>query len=120
VPKAPERFRENKVKRRSGYIVAGFLTVLIAGMGVGFFALWDRPGCVSHVSFHCGLLTPANDPFGQFLDGSGRVFQQGSWHKGNATRTWGETYGIKLRRFCLTMQVTHINPRVTPVEARED
>ena len=98
-------------------MMAGALTLVVVVMVLWGVALYANHGSVS---FGCGLLSPANDPFGQFLDGSGRVLQQGSWHKGNATRTWGETYGIKIRRCYLTMEVTHINPRVSPAEARED
>jgi hypothetical protein len=47
------------------------------------------------------------------------VFQKGNWHFGNATRTWGETYGVKLNRFYLSLSVKHINPLVSRKEARE-
>jgi hypothetical protein len=64
-----------------------------------------------------GILAKATD---QYLDGSGRAFQQCSWHLGNGTRTWGETYGFKVGRFYVSMSVNHVNPRLTPTEARED
>jgi hypothetical protein len=69
------------------------------------------------LSLWCGRLSSANDPY---LDGSGDVFQKGNWHFCNATRTWGETYGVKLNRFYLSLSVKHINPLVSPKEARED
>ena len=56
----------------------------------------------------------------EFLNGSGQVFQQASWHLGNATRTWGDTYGVKIHRWYVSVQVTHLNPRITPDEAREN
>jgi hypothetical protein len=92
----------------------GVLAMLIAGMVLWLLVLHHSHGSVS---FRCGLLSTANDPY---LDGSGRVFQQVSWHLGNATRTRGETYGLKIHRCYLSMQVTHLNPRVTPAEAGED
>ncbi len=69
------------------------------------------------VSFHCGLLSTASDPY---LDGSGHVFQRATWHLGNGTRTWGETHGVKIQRCYLSVQVTHLNPHFTATEARED
>ena len=63
-----------------------------------------------------GVLSTATD---DYLDGSGHVFQRGSWHLGNALRTRGETYGIKLNRYYLTLGVKHVNPRVSPKEANE-
>ena len=41
------------------------------------------------------LLAAVSDPY---LDGSGKVFQKCSWHLGNRTHAWGETYGFKTRR----------------------
>ena len=56
----------------------------------------------------------------EFLDGSGRLFQEGSWHFGNALRTKGETYGVKFGRGYLTVEVTHVDSRYSKVEAREE
>lgn len=38
----------------------------------------------------------------------------------DGTRTWGDTCGIKIHRTYLSVQVTHVNPRRTVKEARED
>ncbi len=69
------------------------------------------------VGFRCGLLPAKNDPY---LDGSGRALQNCDWHLGNGKRTWGETYGLKLKRVYVSVDVTHTNPNVTVVEAGED
>jgi hypothetical protein len=92
--------------------VAGFLKIANRFLTV----LWDASDH-SSVIFRCGLLGRANDPY---LDGSGRTFQRCTWHLGVGTRTWGETYGFKVRRVYVSMQVKHINPRLTAREARED
>ena len=63
------------------------------------------------------MLATAND---ELLGGSNKTFQQCSWHLGDGTRTWGETYGLKVRRLYVSMEVEHINPSITPREARED
>ena len=68
------------------------------------------------ISFMGGFLPASHD---QYLDGSGRVFQKGTWHLGNATRTWGETCGIKIGRGYVGLQVTHVNPNQTPEAANE-
>ena len=72
----------------------------------------------SNTSFYldAGVLASSTD---EYLDGTGHVFQRGSWHLGNALRTRGLTYGIKLNRHYLTFCVKHINPRVSPKEANE-
>lgn len=72
----------------------------------------------SNTSFYldAGVLATATD---EYLDGTGHVFQRGSWHLGNALRTRGETYGLKVNRYYLTFCVKHINPRVSPEEAHE-
>jgi hypothetical protein len=62
-----------------------------------------------------GLLAKTSD---QYLDGSGRAFQQG--YLGNGTRAWGETYGVKVGRFYMSLSVKHVNPRVTPKQAAEE
>ncbi len=86
----------------------------VLAAAVRVVALYANHGSLA---FQLGRLPTAND---QYLDGTGRVFQTGSWHLGNATRTWGETYGVKIGRCYVTMEVTHINPLVTAREARED
>jgi hypothetical protein len=55
-----------------------------------------------------------------FLDGSNGLFQHCSWHLGNGTRTWGETYGIRFRRPYLNVEVKHLNPNIHPAEARDE
>jgi len=94
--------------------LACLLALVIAGV-----AVWRSLHYGDHGSFgfRCGLLAAANDPY---LDGSGKVFQKGSWHLGNGTRTWGETYGLKVHRLYVSMKVGHTNPRITPREAREE
>ncbi len=102
------------MKRRSLSIVTGALVLLNGGLAA--WMLFPRDSGTS-VSFRCGLLATSNDPY---LDGSGHVFQQISWHLGNATRTRGETYGVKIHRCYLSVFVKHVNPHVSPAEARED
>ena len=89
------------------------LIVLIAGIFAWCLALYVSNGSL-HVS--CGLLPTAND---EYLDNSGHVFQKVSWHLGNARRTWGETYGLKVRRAYFSVAVTHVNPGVSAEEANE-
>jgi hypothetical protein len=90
------------------------LAVAVTGMAVWRVQPWANR---SSARFRCGLLGRANDPY---LDDSGKTFQRCTWHIGIGTRTWGETYDFKLRRVYVSMQVTHVNPRLTPREARED
>lgn len=66
---------------------------------------------------HCGLLSKG-DLF--FLDGSGHTFQKCTWHTGNGRRTWGETFGLKVKRAYASAQVTHTNPAVSKPEADEE
>ncbi len=83
---------------------------------VGLFllsALWFRN---NSLGFRTGLLPSASDPY---LDNSGRVYQSGSYYLGNALRTTGRTYGIKLGRLYVTAWTTHINPNVSPSDAHE-
>jgi hypothetical protein len=68
------------------------------------------------VSFRCGMLATANE---QYLDDSNALFQRCSWHLGKGTRTWGETYGIKVWRVYVSLGVQHIDPSITPSEAEE-
>src|SRR4051812_1198811 len=53
------------------------------------------------------------------LDNSENVFQRTTWHLGNGTRTRGSTYGNKVARAYLGIQVTRVDSRVTPEEAQE-
>jgi hypothetical protein len=101
------------MKRRLLHILAATLGVLVTAVAVWVGVLYANHGSLS---FHRGSLA-AND---QFLDGSGDMFQRCSWHLGNATRTWGETYGVNIFRGYVTVQVTHRNPQVTPQQASED
>lgn len=90
------------------------LAVAVAVMGACCVVLFGNDG---PLHLWEGILAHASD---QYLDGSGRAFQKGSWHLGNGTRTWGETYGFKVGRFYMSMSVKHVNTTVTPTEARED
>ena len=108
-------------RRREGACVDGavqrkLLKFMVCGVAVAvrLVALYANHGSLE---FRCGRLPAANDPY---LDGTGRVFQTVSWHLGNATRTWGETYGVKIGRCYVSMGVTHINPLITVRAARED
>ena len=88
--------------------------LLLLGVALWVFALYTRQGSIF---FHFGMLPTSKD---EFLDGSGRTFQQGSWHFGNALRTWGETYDAKFGPGYLTLEVTHIASRYTKAEAKEE
>jgi hypothetical protein len=63
-----------------------------------------------------GMLSSSKE---QFLDSSNHFFRRGSYHLGNARRTWGETCGLKIGRCCVALAVQHTNPLVTPQEANE-
>jgi hypothetical protein len=91
------------MKRRSAQLIGVIAAVLYFQQG--------------SVSFRVGMLSTSR---GQFLDGSGRMLQEVSWHMGNGLRTWGETYGLKFGRGYVTVQVTHIDPSWTKAEAREE
>jgi len=98
----------NRLLKQSKWAVTVLAIVIIA--------------CVLHgthtsLSVHCGLLPTEND---SFLDGSGQPVQKCTWHLGNARRTWGETYGVKVKRVYVSLQVRHTNPDVSESEARED
>jgi len=69
------------------------------------------------MALRCGLLPTASDPY---LDGSRKPFQRCSWHLGNGTRDWGQTYGVKLNRLYFSLEVRHTDPRITADEAREN
>jgi hypothetical protein len=101
------------MKRYLRRILVAALAVLVTAAAVWVGVLYANHGSLS---FHRGTLA-TND---QFLDGSGKMFQRGTWHLGNGTRTWGETYGVNIFRAYVTVQVTHRNPQVTPQQARED
>jgi hypothetical protein len=90
------------------------LPTTIILFAVMWLVILSVPG--SPLRLWCGTLTSASD---QYLDGSGRIFQQTSWHLGNALRTRGETYGIKLGRFYVSFSVRHTNPAVTTEDAGE-
>ena len=94
--------------------MTGILAVALAGAMVSLIALHTGRGSLS---VWWGILPTANDPY---LDNSGRTFQTVSWHFGDGTKTWGETYGVKVFRACVSVQVTHTNPRLTPSEVGED
>jgi len=87
----------------------------LIAIAVGFLAMF---ACVhDRLALHCGLLPASND---QFLDNSGHFFQRCSWHLGDGTRTSGETFGIKIRRAYVTLQITNPIGSKTPAEAREE
>jgi len=101
------------VKRTRAVILACLLAVAMSGTLIWCGVLYHDHGCLG---FRGGLLATYSDPY---LDGSGKPFQRCSWHLGNGTRTWGETYGVKLGRLFLSMEVRHTNPRIIPDEAGE-
>jgi hypothetical protein len=102
------------VKRLFLKVMACALTVAVTGVVVLCGLLYVKHGSIA---FRCGMLATAHDPY---LDGSGRMIQECSWHLGNGTRTWGETYGFKVRRAYLSVEVKHLNPHLTRKEAKED
>lgn len=99
------------------------VTIIVMGCLLAVAPSWALISCSVFYHNHgslgirCGLLAITSDPC---LDGSRKLFQKCSWHLGNATRTWGETYGLKLRRLYLSLEVRHTNPRITPDEATEN
>ena len=84
------------------------LACLLA-LAIAAVAVWCSLLYINHGSFgfRCGLLDAANEPY---LDGSGKAFQKGSWHLGNGTHIRGETYGFKVHRLYVSMEVGHTNP----------
>ena len=102
------------MKQKLLKLAACGLAAAALAVAVLVVALYANHGSLA---FQWGRLPTSNDPY---LDGTGRVFQTGSWHLGNATRTRGETYGVKIGRCYVTLGVTHINPLVTAREAHED
>jgi hypothetical protein len=97
----------NWLSKRSTWVITVLMIVIVAGV---------LRGTHTSFGFHCGLLPTAND---LFLDGSGEALQKCSWHLGNGRRTWGETYGVKVKRAYVSLQVMHRNPDVSESEARE-
>jgi hypothetical protein len=45
-----------------------------------------------------------------FLDGSTSVFQSISWHMADATKCWGDTYGLKIGKLFWSLSVMHGRP----------
>jgi hypothetical protein len=105
--------RRTIIKRAALIILASVVTMALLAALTWCGMLYHNHGSLG---VRCGLLATSGD---QFLDGSRRVFQKCSWHLGDGTRTWGETYGVKVSRLYLTVEVKHTNPRVTPAEAKE-
>jgi hypothetical protein len=102
------------MKRRFVQLITGTCALVVMGMALWIFALYSREGSIS---FQFGMLPTSKD---QFLDGSGRMLQEVSWHFSKGLRTRGETYGLKFGRGYLAMQVTHVDSRCTKMEAREE
>ena len=102
------------MKRLSLGPVTFALAMAIAVMGACFVVLFGND---SPLHLWGGLLAKTSD---QYLDGSGRAFQKASWHLGNGTRTWGETYGVKVGHFYMSLSVKHVNPSLTPKQAGEE
>jgi hypothetical protein len=100
------------MKKQALRVIAYGLTAFV----IGVMCLVANQFINGSLSLWYGVLPSPKD---QYLDGSGRMFQKGSWHLGNATRTWGETYGIKFDRFYLTLSVKHINSSVSEKDAHE-
>lgn len=105
------RMSDNLVKRpRLGIL----LSLLAAALCLSTWSVLHANNL--SLSVWGGLLANSKS---EFLDGTNHFFQKGTWHIGNARRTWGETYGIKLGRAGLALSVQHTNPLVTPEEANE-
>jgi hypothetical protein len=75
------------------------------------FGLYAGDGSLS---IWTGKFAPG-DPYG-----SGKIFQEVSWHLGIGTRTWGETYTLRVRHHYVSLQVKHRNRLITPAEAKEE
>ena len=45
-----------------------------------------------------------------FLDCSRSIFQSVSWHIGDATKCWGDTYGLKVGKLFWSVSVMHGRP----------
>ena len=88
------------------------LTGLVLAIGFAATAPWWRN---NSVGFRAGVLTPGS----AYIDNSGRMFQRCYYYLGNGLRTTGQTYGIKVGRFYLTVFRTHINPGVSSFDAQE-
>ncbi len=84
-------------KRASTIALVCLLASALSGALIWCALLYHHHGSLG---FRCGLLPTASDPY---LDGSRKLFQKCSWHLGSGTRTWGETYGVKLSRLYLSM-----------------
>src|SRR6478752_7796167 len=95
---------------RALWVLALVLTGIVLKWGVML-----SPRDHISISFGTGILTKPDD----YLDGSNHVFQKGGFHLGNGTHVWGETYGMKVDRFYVTMGVLHTNPKVTAEEAAD-
>src|ERR1051325_2392543 len=93
--------------KRPRWVIPVLVIVIVAG---------GLRGTQTSLGFNCGLLPTAND---SFVDGSCEALQKCSWHLGNGRRTWGETYGVKVKRAYVSLQVMHRNPDVSESEARE-
>jgi len=51
---------------------------------------------------------------GTFLNSSRSTFQRCGWHLGDATKCWGNTYGILIGRFYWKIEVMHGRPEDCP------
>ena len=96
--------------------VSRAIALASAGLTIAIVCLTGYLFLVGSLSIWGGTLPSAKS---DYLDGTGHMFQRGGWHLGNALRTRGETYGIKMHRFYLTVCVKHVDPRVSPEEANE-
>jgi hypothetical protein len=90
-----------------------FIGLTVAAMALFLGAVYPKYGSIC---LRCGILPNSKD---DYLDGSRRLFQRCGWHLGDGTYMWGTTYGIKVDRAYLSMQVTHIDPRRTAEEAKD-
>jgi len=102
------------VKKLTLKLAACVLALVVLACAVWCAVIYANYGSLS---LRCGMLATPKAPY---LDGSGRNFQECSWHLGNATRTWGETYGVRLWRAYVSVEVRHTNPSISPHEAKED
>ena len=102
------------MKRPATVIMASSMVLALSGTLVWWAVFHHSPGSLR---LRGGLLATASDPY---LDGPRKLFQQCSWHLGNGTRTWGKTYGAKMNRLYLSVEVRHTNPYISADEAREN
>jgi hypothetical protein len=104
---------QNLVRKRLLQCFAGSLLAAVAGVTVWAAWLYADHGSLL---VRCGTVPPGKT----VINDSQGMFQEISWHFGNGLRTWGRTYAVQVGEAYVSLQVTHVNSKVTPEEARED